>query len=248
MVPSSQGPALPPVDRPARAALCGAFRRGFVRDAPFSLVVIPFALLFGLVATEAGLTLFEAMIFSVPVSAGASQFIALQLMADKAPVLIVRATSLAVNPRMAMYSVALAPHLGAAALWRRALLSYAPVDQTFAVAIGEHDRAPLARKVASFAVPRRRSARCGMGPPWPGPRWVPQFRRASRRICGADRLSGDDRTGAAGGAASGASRCFGGGRAGAGLGALQRRPAAGGTGPAMATGAQMELWLHGQRG
>jgi predicted branched-subunit amino acid permease len=136
------------------AAAWRAFRSGLINAAPFPLVIIPFALLFGAVATEAGLTLFETMSFSVLVIAGASQFTALQLTADQAPVLIVLATSLAVNLRMAMYSVALTPHLGAAPLWQRALISCVLVDQTFATAIVGYDRHPgaaLAEKVAYFA-------------------------------------------------------------------------------------------------
>jgi len=56
-------------------------------------------------------------------------------MADQAPVLIVPATPLAVNLRMAMQSVALAPHPVAAPLWQRALISCGLLDQTFATMI-----------------------------------------------------------------------------------------------------------------
>jgi predicted branched-subunit amino acid permease len=154
MAPSSGSPAKSPAAPPPAAAAWRAFRRGLINAAPFSLVIIPFALLFGVVATEAGLTLFETMSFSVLVIAGASQFTAMQLMADQAPVLIVRATPLAVNLRMAMYSVALTPHLGALPLWQRSLIPYVLVDQTFATAIAGYDRhpgVPLAGKVAYFA-------------------------------------------------------------------------------------------------
>jgi predicted branched-subunit amino acid permease len=131
-----------------------AFWRGLAASAPFSLVIVPFALLFGVVATETGLTLVETMSFSILVIAGASQFTAIQLMQDNAPTLVVLATSLAVNLRMAMYSVALAPHLGAAPVWQRALMAYVLVDQTFATASVEYDRrptAPLSEKIAFFA-------------------------------------------------------------------------------------------------
>jgi hypothetical protein len=101
-----------------------AFRTG-VRDAlPFTIVVIPFAILFGVVGTEAGLNLAQVMGFSIVVIAGASQFAALQLMSENAPTLIVVASALAVNLRMAMYSAALAPHLGPASLKERALIAY----------------------------------------------------------------------------------------------------------------------------
>jgi predicted branched-subunit amino acid permease len=66
-----------------------AFWRG-ARDAlPFALVVGPFALVFGVVATEAGLDLAQTMAFSVLVIAGASQFAALQQMTENAPTIVV---------------------------------------------------------------------------------------------------------------------------------------------------------------
>jgi hypothetical protein len=67
------------------------------------------------------------------VIAGASQFAALQLMSENAPTLIVVASALAVNLRMAMYSAALAPHLGPASLKDRALIAYMNVDQSYAL-------------------------------------------------------------------------------------------------------------------
>ncbi|MFN3721976.1 MAG: AzlC family ABC transporter permease [Paracoccaceae bacterium] len=129
------------------------FLRGCVASAPFVIVVVPFALLFGVVATEAGLDVLQVMLFSFSVFAGASQFAAVQLMQDQAPVLIVLATSLAVNLRMVMYSVAMAPHLGAASFGTRALMAYFLVDQSFAASQLEFDRRPdqpLTDKVAFF--------------------------------------------------------------------------------------------------
>lgn len=125
-----------------------------VRDgAPFILVVAPFGLLFGVVATEAGLNLVEVMGFSVLVIAGASQFAALSLMQENAPVVIILATALAVNMRMAMYSASIAPHLGAAPLWIRAVAAYFLVDQSYAVGVARYGRDPsmsLTEKLAYY--------------------------------------------------------------------------------------------------
>jgi predicted branched-subunit amino acid permease len=134
---------------PRRSALL----RGCLASAPFVIVVVPFAVLFGVVATEAGLDLLQVLLFSVSVFAGASQFAALQLMQDQAPVVIILATSLAVNLRMLMYSVAMAPHLGQAPLGTRALMAYFLVDQSFAASQVEFEarpELPLAEKVAFF--------------------------------------------------------------------------------------------------
>jgi len=130
-----------------------AFWRGLLDVLPFLLIVVPFAVLFGVVARDAGLNLFEAMSMSVLVIAGASQFTALALMQDNAPVLITVATALAVNLRMAMYSAALVPHVGKARLSTRALISYLMVDQAFAVAVTKYEETPsmtLPEKLAYY--------------------------------------------------------------------------------------------------
>ena len=119
-----------------------SFWRGVRGGAPFLLVVGPFGMLFGVVATEAGLSVVETMGFSLLVIAGASQFAAVQLMVEDAPTLIILATALVVNLRMAMYSAALVPHLGSAPLWRRAVASYFLVDQSYAASVVEYERNP----------------------------------------------------------------------------------------------------------
>ena len=126
---------------------------GFRAGVPFLLVVMPFGILFGVVATESGFTTLQTMAFSSVVFAGAAQFAALQLMVENAPVAIVIATALAVNLRMAMYSASLAVWLGEAPLWKRALIAYVNVDQSYAVSINRYEDEPhlsLAQRVAFF--------------------------------------------------------------------------------------------------
>ena len=126
-----------------------ASRRAFwlgLRDGlPFMLVIIPFGMLFGVLAAEQGWSLAEVMAMSVLVIGGASQFTALQLLGEHAPLVIAIVTSLAVNLRFAMYSASLAPHLGAAPAWLRAIAAYFVVDQTYGVAIVRFDRPPRLR-------------------------------------------------------------------------------------------------------
>ncbi|MEM1130529.1 MAG: AzlC family ABC transporter permease [Pseudomonadota bacterium] len=127
--------------------------RGMIAGLPFVIVIGPFALLFGVVGTEAGLNIAEVMGFSVLVIAGASQFAALQLMEENAPTVIILATALAVNLRMAMYSAALVPYLGQASLLRRALAAYFLVDQSFSVAYAKFENDPemsVANRYAFF--------------------------------------------------------------------------------------------------
>ena len=90
-----------------------AFWRGVRDSAPFTLVAAPFALLFGVIATEAGLNLFEVMI-----------------------------SALAVNLRVAMYSAALTPYLGRAPMWQRAFAAYLLVDQSYALSHQKFEAEP----------------------------------------------------------------------------------------------------------
>ncbi len=130
------------------------FWHGIRAGLPFILVIVPFGAVFGVVATEAGLNIAQVMGFSVLVIAGAAQFVALQMMVENAPVLIVLAAALAVNLRMAMYSASLAPHLGQVSWWKRGLISYVMVDQSYAASMLEYEKRPemtATQKLAYFA-------------------------------------------------------------------------------------------------
>ena len=136
-----------------RANTRKAFLKGAAQAAPFFVVIVPFAMLFGVLSAEAGLGPWETQIFSIAVFAGASQLAALQLMQDQAPLLVILATGIAVNLRMMMYSVALTPHLGGAPLGIRATIAYFLVDQSFALSLAEFDKKPgltLPEKTAFF--------------------------------------------------------------------------------------------------
>ncbi len=129
------------------------FWLGFRDALPFLLVVAPFAFLFGVVAADVGLDMLQIIAMSITVFAGASQFTALQLMQEAAPVAIVVITAMAVNLRLVMYSAALTPHLGHAVSWRRVLISYFLVDQTYALSVVRFEDQPqwsLPQKTAYY--------------------------------------------------------------------------------------------------
>ncbi len=141
-----------------------AFRRGMAQAVPFLLVMVPYGLLFGVVAQAAGLNLLQTIGFSVLVLAGASQFTAVELIAQNAPVLLIIASALAVNLRMAMYSASLVPYFGSARSWHRALVAYLLVDQSYALAIANAEAHP------GLSVPQRLAHFLGAAlvicPPW----------------------------------------------------------------------------------
>ena len=119
-----------------------AFFKGYFDCAPFILIVVPYSMLFGVVARDAGLDLLQTMTMTVLVIAGASQFTAVALLSDQAPVFIALLAALVVNLRMAMYSAALVPYVGHARFSTRALMAYLMVDQAFAVAVRTYEDRP----------------------------------------------------------------------------------------------------------
>ena len=151
-----------------------AFRKGLADAAPFVLVIIPFSSLFGILATEAGLSVFETLAFSVVVIAGAAQFTALQLMQEHAPTAIVLASALAVNLRMAMYSASLTPYIGAAPLWQRAFAAYLTVDQSYVCSMAQYEKQP------DMTIPLL--SRFGICSHWSVPCWARRSQTAGRWI------------------------------------------------------------------
>lgn len=131
-----------------------AFWHGVVQSLPFLIVIIPFAILFGVVALDAGLDVAQVLGFSVLVLAGASQFTAVQLISDQAPVILVILSALAVNLRMAMYSASMVPWLRGTSSKQKAWVAYTLIDQTYALSIQHYERHPalsLKQRLAYFA-------------------------------------------------------------------------------------------------
>ncbi|WP_410218322.1 AzlC family ABC transporter permease [Paracoccus sp. (in: a-proteobacteria)] len=131
-----------------------AFWHGIGQSLPFLVVIVPFAVLFGVVATEAGLDIAQIMGMSIMVLAGASQFTAVQLLSDNAPTIIVILSGLAVNLRMAMYSASLLPWLRGASSRQKLWVSYTLIDQSYALSIQHYERnprLPLDLRLAFFA-------------------------------------------------------------------------------------------------
>ena len=124
--------------KPKQTTSKSAFWAGYRDCTPFLLVACPFALLFGVAATEAGLNILQTMAMTVLVIAGAAQFTALVQLQENAPTLIILVTALAVNLRMAMYSAALVPHLGKASPRMKMLIAYLNIDQTFGLATARY--------------------------------------------------------------------------------------------------------------
>ena len=103
--------------------------------APFCLGVIPFGLVSGAIAVQAGFSVVEATALSLIVFAGSAQLVALQLLMSGAILFIILLSAAFVNLRMLMYSVSIAPYFQHLPLRWKLLLAYGLVDQAYALSI-----------------------------------------------------------------------------------------------------------------
>ena len=108
---------------------------GMRAAAPILVGVVPFGLIYGVVAVSQGLDRVPAILMSPIVFAGASQIAAAELWGQGAPFFVVVATGLVINLRFLMYSASLAPQLTGLSAWQRWLGSYLLTDQAYAVSI-----------------------------------------------------------------------------------------------------------------
>lgn len=126
-----------PASDPARA-----FRRGFLVTLPMQVATIPFGLVFGALAIEIGLNVIETMAMSMIIVGGVSQLVALKLLAEQTPALLVVLTAALVNLRMAMYSASLALRWEGVGTWPRLLAGWFLNDQSFAISLRRYDDRP----------------------------------------------------------------------------------------------------------
>lgn len=112
------------------------FLRGVLAEVPLSLGGVPFGMIYGVLATQAGLTLAAAQAASVIVFAGSAQFIAAQLVAGGASGVVIVLSMAAINLRHALYSASVAPHLAHLSAPWKAVLAYLLTDEAYAVSIG----------------------------------------------------------------------------------------------------------------
>jgi predicted branched-subunit amino acid permease len=126
--------------QPARTELQAGLRAGL----PLLIAIVPFGLVTGVAMAAAGIPAFEAMAMSLLVFAGASMLAATQLIAEGAPGLIVVLAAFIVNLRLLMYSASIRPYFAGESLGRRLLVSYALVDNPYALFLQRFSARPEA--------------------------------------------------------------------------------------------------------
>ncbi|MEO8144528.1 MAG: AzlC family ABC transporter permease [Betaproteobacteria bacterium] len=121
------------------------FQAGLRASLPLLIAVAPFGLVTGVAMAAGGIPPLEAMAMSVLVYAGASMLAATQLIAEGAPALVVVLAAFIVNLRLLMYSASIRPYFVGVPLSRKLIVSYALVDNPYALFIqrfGAHPEAP----------------------------------------------------------------------------------------------------------
>lgn len=122
--------------------------------APMIAGLVPFGLVAGTAASDAGLTVTESLIASALVFAGAAQIAAAKLHESGATALVTIGTALIINLRFLMYSASFAPHLSGASLPAKAAASYLLTDQAYAVSMiafeGQYRHWSLRQRLAFY--------------------------------------------------------------------------------------------------
>jgi len=105
---------------------------GIKSELPIALGVIPFGLIYGVIALAAGLTPAQAQAMSAIVFAGSAQFIGAELMGMGTPLPVLWLTTFVVNVRHVLYSMQLGPDLKLLPRRWRYLLAYLLTDEAYA--------------------------------------------------------------------------------------------------------------------
>ncbi len=116
------------------------FWAGVRAELPLLIGVFPFGLIYGTLATNAGIPIAAAQAMSSIVFAGSSQFAFAQLVHDNSPALVIVLTIAVINLRHMLYSASLAPHLKDLPSRWKILLSYLMTDEAYAVAVLNYER------------------------------------------------------------------------------------------------------------
>jgi 4-azaleucine resistance transporter AzlC len=110
------------------------FLRGLTEVAPLLVAEIPIGLLWGTLAAAKGLSLFEAVLMSVAVNAGAAQFVAIDMWHDPVPVLLLTFTAFIVNIRHVLMSASLSRHFDGVRGVYRPFAAFFLFDESWALA------------------------------------------------------------------------------------------------------------------
>ncbi len=123
------------------------FFAGARAELPLLLGVAPFGMIYGVLALKAGLPVSMAQAMSLVLFAGSAQFMAVQLLQNGTPLVVVVLTAFVVNLRHSLYSASVAPYVSHLPRGWKTLLAYLLTDEAYAVAISHYsEETPLEHK------------------------------------------------------------------------------------------------------
>ena len=108
------------------------FLKGVKDVSPLMIPVVPFGLIFGVLAIDVGFTPLQTMGMSLIIFGGASQIVLLQLFSGGASSLVIISSVGAVNSRHLLYGAVVSEHLSDLRLIWKIIISYFLIDQAFA--------------------------------------------------------------------------------------------------------------------
>lgn len=111
------------------------FIEGVRAEVPLLIGVFPFGMIYGALASNAGLSNTAAQMMSSIVFAGSAQFLTTQLVTEGTPALVIILTIGVVNLRHMLYSASIAPYLKDLSIRWKVVLSYLLTDEAYAPSI-----------------------------------------------------------------------------------------------------------------
>ena len=108
------------------------FLKGIVDVSPLMIPVVPFGLIFGILAIDVGFSPLATMGMSLIIFGGASQIVLLQLFSGGASSLVIISSVGAVNSRHLLYGAVVSEHVSDLKLIWKIIISYFLIDQAFA--------------------------------------------------------------------------------------------------------------------
>src|SRR4051812_42500543 len=123
-----------PIDSTKESALWREFMSGARAGLPIIVAVLPFGLLFGALAVDNGISVFQATLMSGAIFGGASQMVGIELFGQKVAPWLIVLSIFAVNFRHVLYSAAFGRRIAGWPLLQKALGFFLLTDPQFAEA------------------------------------------------------------------------------------------------------------------
>ena len=116
------------------------WKKGFQAGLPIAIGYMPIAMAYGFIAKSTGLSFLETIFMSAFVYAGASQYMALDMIAKGIGMIEIVLTTFIVNIRHLLMSAALNEKTEKDSLWKKAVYAFGITDETFSVAAMQREK------------------------------------------------------------------------------------------------------------